>query len=326
MLKRMICQAIVEFTIKPIDPLLIKSGQATVSGVDMAFVKTYRVDGNPEPFIPGTSLKGLVRSMSEKICRSLRAAPVPVCLPYLDIGKSMGSESGQASCSSRLDGYSKRTGKKDLDKAEVYSVLCPACRMYGSQFFIGRCMTSDGYLTDAFRSSGKHLLETRNGVAIDRLTGGAARGALFDMEVLTRGDFGTRIEIINFERWQLGLLALVLREMEEGNVRIGMGKSRGLGRIQISVDRFELSYFGKPRENLCGLNGILPETESSRYGLFKEIDEPVGLPEGRRSGLKYVYDVTPDWKSHLDIAVSDLAGYIETVKWPESIDSYTGRS
>jgi len=102
MLKRMICQAIVEFTIKPIDPLLIKSGQATVSGVDMAFVKTYRVDGNPEPFIPGTSLKGLVRSMSEKICRSLRAAPVPVCLPYLDIGKSMGSESGQASCSSRL--------------------------------------------------------------------------------------------------------------------------------------------------------------------------------------------------------------------------------
>lgn len=84
MLKKMINSARIELDIIPIDPLLIRSGQATVGGVDMAFVRTLRSGDENEPFIPGSSLKGMIRSYAEKICRSLRDSPVPVCLPYLN--------------------------------------------------------------------------------------------------------------------------------------------------------------------------------------------------------------------------------------------------
>lgn len=325
MLKRMINRALVDLTIKPIDPLLIKSGQATVSGVDMAFVQTYRFDKGPEPFIPGSSVKGVIRSYAEKICRSLRESPVPVCLPYLDPGREQNGEQGQAACGLRIKDFLKHTNKEALPTPDVYRISCPACRTFGSHYFIGRFATSDGYLTEAFRQSGRALLETRDGVAIDRLTGGPAGSAKYDLEVLTKGEFGTRIEIHNFERWQLGLLGLVLRDMQEGLVRIGMGKSRGLGRIRASVERFEVTYFGKRQQKLVGLAAGCSKEECNAYGLAPETSQGQDLPEPAQNGLRNTYDLTSQWQTALEPAVQDLAAYVEKVLWPADIDAYTGR-
>lgn len=319
MLKRMINLAQVDLTIEPIDPLLIKSGQATVSGVDMAFVQTYRFGEAPEPFIPGSSLKGVIRSYAEKICRSLRETPVPVCLPYVEPGREKNGEQGQAACGLRMN----KMKMKAIPAADVYRISCPACRIFGSHNFIGRLATSDGYLTQAFKQSGKPVLETRDGVAIDRLTGGPAGGAKYDLEVLTKGEFGTRIEIHNFELWQLGLVGLVLRDMEEGLIRVGMGKSRGLGRIKASVTRFDLTYFGKPQQQLVGLAAGCSEMERAAYGLFREDDSAQCLPKPTQNGLRYSYDLRDTWRADLEPAVRHLAAYIKEVRWPSDIDTYS---
>lgn len=323
MLKRMINHAIVDLTITPIDPMLIKSGQATVGGVDMAFVRTYSKGGEPEPFIPGSSLKGVIRSYAEKICRSLRETPVPVCLPYLDVGKENEGEKDQASCGLRLTKHVRDKKSKKHPTSEIYRVSCPTCRMFGSHQFIGRLETSDGYLTDTFKKAGRPVLETRDGVAIDRLTGGPAGSAKYDLEVLTKGVFGTRIEIRNFERWQLGLLGLVLRDMEKGLIRIGMGKSRGLGRFEATVDCFEVSFFGAPRDTLNGIGAVCSENEQQAYGFFQETSKGTQLPKTKQNGLRYVYNLTADWKSALEPAVQDLTAYVDQVAWPAEIDEYT---
>lgn len=338
MLKKMMNHAVVDFTISPIDPMLIKSGQATVSGVDMSFVRTYR-HGSPEPFIPGSSLKGVIRSYAEKICRSLKDTPVPVCLPYLDPYKPNtvvhNGEKNQAACGARMKHFIGLNKKKNLDDLtiptpDVYKISCPACKMFGSHYFIGRVSTSDGYLTEEysdgkFIKSGKHLLENRDGVAIDRLTGGTAAGAKYDLEVLTKGDFGTRIEIHNFERWQLGLIGLVMRDMCDGLIRIGMAKSRGLGRIEAKINRFEVSYFGKKQRDFVGLAALCSAEEVDLYGMFPETPQNIPLPEPHLKGLKYVYDLTESWQTTLEPAVNDLAVYIEHVPWPREIAEYTER-
>jgi CRISPR-associated RAMP protein (TIGR02581 family) len=325
MLKRALNRAVVEMIIQPIDPLLIKSGQATVSGVDMSFVKTYRNGQKPEPFIPGSSLKGVIRAYAEMICRTLRATPVPVCQPYMEPGKEKNGESGQAACGLRINGHLERTKQSSLATSEVYRLSCPACRTFGSHHFIGRLATADGYLTDDFKKSAQPLLETRDGVAIDRLTGGAAKGAKYDLEVLTKGQFGTRIEILNFERWQLGLLGLILRDMEEGLVRIGMGKSRGLGRISATVNRFQIAYYATPQVTLTGLAAACTQEEREAYGLFSETTPGHPLPENRREGLRYTYDVTSTWREALESAVEDLVAYIDEVQWPQKIDDLERR-
>jgi CRISPR-associated protein Csm3 len=322
MLKKLVNHAVVELNISPIDPMLIKSGQATVSGVDMSFVKTYKHGQEAEPFIPGSSMKGLVRSYAEKICRSLRAEPVPVCLPYLDFERANQNERAQASCGSRFERFQD---KDNIPSSEVYRLSCPACRLFGSQRFLGRLATSDGYITEEFKKNAKPLLEVRDGVAIDRLTGGTAGNAKYDLEVLTKGEFGTQIEIQNFERWQLGLLGLVIRDMTEGLVRIGMGKSRGLGRIQTTVTGFRITYFGKPQENLVGMAPLVSEEEAGNYGFFRETGSVSALPDKTRQGLRYTYDLTSTWQAALDPAVADLVAYVDQVAWPQEIDTHMER-
>jgi CRISPR-associated RAMP protein (TIGR02581 family) len=325
MLKKMINHADIDLTIIPLDPMLIKSGQATVSGVDMAFVRTYARGRTPEPFIPGSSLKGVIRSYAEKICRSLRDAPVPVCLPYLDVGTKTVGEKNQASCGLRLTQYAKTFHKKNIPTPDIYRISCPACRLFGSHYFIGRLETSDGYLSDSFKESGNAVFETRDGVAIDRLTGGPVNGAKYDLEVLTKGEFHTRITVRNFERWQLGLLGLVLRDMAEGLIRIGMGKSRGLGRFRADINHFSVSFFGRPRSALHGIAADCRPQEQTEYGLFPEFEDAPSLPEPVQEGLSFRYDLTSNWQSALEPAVQDLSAYIDQVAWPRDIESYTER-
>jgi len=327
MLKKMINSARVAFDIIPIDPLLIKSGQATVGGVDMSFVRTYRFGEKEEPFIPGSSLKGMIRSYSEKICRSLRDNSVPVCLPYLKPREEGEGEAHQASCGLILEKYKKDYDVKTIPSRDIYSLSCPACRLFGSHVFIGRFAASDAYLTDEFKKTGNPLLEIRDGVAIDRLTGGAAPGAKYDLEVLTRGEFGTSLEIRNFERWQLGLIGLVLRDMEEGLVRLGFGKSRGLGKFKINIKEFRITYYHRKISHLCGLSALCSREESSAYGFFAETktEKKSPLPEPQIQGLRYEHNITESWKTVLNPAVNDLVKYIEGTDWPRPLENFLER-
>lgn len=319
MLKRLMNTAIIQFTISPVDPLLIKSGQATVGGVDMSFVRTRRNNGRSETFIPGSSLKGVIRSYAEMICRSLTDGSTKVCLPYVTPGKEIDGEQKQAACGLRLEKYKK---DRDIDKLpthDAYRLSCPVCRLFGSHVFTGRLRTADAYL----KQGSREITEVRDGVAIDRLTGGAASGAKYDLEVLVAGDYTTTIEIQNFERWQLGLTALVLRDMEQKLVRIGSGSSRGLGRISIDITSFTLSYYGKQPSVLAGLATLCPD-EAESYGFFPELSGagPLAAEDLRTAGLRHELDITGTWKDALAPAVDDFVAYVSAVDWPAQIDSY----
>ena len=324
MLKKIINSARIEMEIIPIDPLLIKSGQASVSGVDMAFVRTYRSGEKDEPFIPGSSLKGVIRSYAEKICRSLKDSPVPVCLPYLDPkGKAEKGEERQYSCGLLFEKFKKDKKLETVPTPDVYRLSCPACRLFGSHGFIGRLATSDAYLTKSFKAQGRPVFEIRDGVAIDRITGGTVGGAKYDLEVLTRGEFATSLDIRNFERWQLGMIALVLRDMEEGLVRIGFGKSRGLGRFKARITRFGITYYHRKPDTLSGLHALCSENDCQQYGFFEESKKNAfELPQAEPNGLRNEYDLTDSWKTALAPAVNDLISYIETLPWPADLEKY----
>ena len=313
MLKQLLNHARIELTIDVVDPMLIKSGQATVGGVDMSFVRTYR-DGKAAPFIPGSSLKGVIRSHVEKICRSLRPDAVPVCLPYVDPERSDSPvEREQASCGLRI---SRSPANETITSWDAYRYSCPACRLFGSLAFTGRFATSDGSIEEGY------VTEVRDGVGIDRTTGGAAGGVKYDLEVLSKGTFKTVLEIRNFEKWQVALLALVLRDMEEELARIGSGKSRGLGKFKGTVNRFELSYSNETPKTFIGLWNQATEQDRNRYGLVAESGESAPLPGPVRRGLRQNYDITENWREILESGLADLTGYIEEVQWPRELSEH----
>jgi len=72
--------------------------------------------------------------------------------------------------------------------------------------------------------------------AVDRFTGGVAESALFSVE-------GARCDKLSgtvwlrepLEDWQKGILALVVRDMVEGELGLGWGKSRGYGSFSVEL-------------------------------------------------------------------------------------------
>jgi CRISPR/Cas system CSM-associated protein Csm3 (group 7 of RAMP superfamily) len=180
-----------------------------------------------------------------------------------------------------------RRRQHHVSASAAYAEACPACRLFGSTHFIGRFQPADA-MPDR-----KLLAESRDGVGIDRVSGGAYSGAKFEYSVVPAGSvFRTRIAVQNFEMWQMGLLALILRDFMAGFIRIGSGKARGLGGVKAHLTGWRLYQFGKnaPGREVRGI-GAQMEQAGEPYRLIAQPDT-VSLPEAlaaswQREGLRW---------------------------------------
>ena len=187
------------------------------------------VDANQRIFIPGSSMRGVWRSWCEKIARTISNGVPLACDPF----NNDTSDTENLSCSKRLE---------KTDPSEVYALSCPICKLFGNTSQGSRIRISDAYIIDGDIVRDK--LPVRDGVAIDRFTGGSSSGAKFRYQYLIGKTFKTEINIRNFELWQLGLLAYLFRDFREELVPIGFGKTRGLGKVKGTVEGADLMFYG----------------------------------------------------------------------------------
>ena len=165
---------------------------------------------------------------------------------------------------------------------------CLICKLFGSTESASRLLIRDAYL----KNGSDDKTEKRSGVGIDRFTGGASSGALFELEVVKSSvEFKTQIYIRNFELWQLGLLAYVFKDFEDGFVSVGYGKSRGFGKVIGTVDKVELRYLGNNKPSVPNIRGIRKLVEENVYGFYDEEDEdfPAELTNTNEDGLRRIY-------------------------------------
>ena len=330
MLKKLVNEAFCTLRITTTGPLLVKSGHASVSGPDMTPVLTFR-NGKQEVFLPGSSLKGVFRSHLEKIVGSLK--PHVVCYPFeVAEDKLADTELRQRdfrdSCGGMFTQYAKRSHEhRDLlerSTASVYAASCPICRLFGSTGFIGRVAISDAYLVSGA------IKEQRDGVGIDRLTGGASHGAKFELEVVSTGvSFETTIHLRNFEIWQLGLLFIVLQDLRDELIHIGSGRSRGLGKVTATVNdqpssgrpggfvTSTLRASQEPEDQLWGLGRWLNEPYEQGYGTWPDDYLDLKLaPERSDSGIRSMRSFAGDSLAALrDAAIQQVVTRIQS--WPD---------
>jgi CRISPR-associated RAMP protein (TIGR02581 family) len=272
MLRKLLNHAEVEIMLKPAEPVLIASGVPNVAGIDLPFVLTYRSGSDTgEPYLPGSSLKGVLRSHAERISRTM-APDARVCDPHFH-PNAKDIDKGTTSTCIPFCGDQLRA-RKDQDKErqtreshELYKKSCPICRTFGSTVYRGRLAIGDAYLKEGVAAK----IERRDGVGIDRFSGGASRGVKFEMEVLTDGTFCTRMRLENFEDWQLGLLALLCRDLEDEMISIGHATTRGLGRLKGTIEKLDVMYIvplqkGLDEKYVHGVGSLLEVEERKLYG------------------------------------------------------------
>lgn len=266
--KRRLNELKLHITIAPAGPILIKSGRE--SGADpalpsMNFVRTtHPHSGERVIYLPGASLKGVIRSHSERILRTVLGDDSAICCDPLDRNSHCG----------------QRT-KNIRETDRLYRALCFACRLFGHMTQSSHFLAADAYPEPA----SSVVMDTRYNVAIDRLSGGALPGALFDMEVALQGQFETTLTLFNFELWQVGLLALALRDLHEGRTRLGFAKSRGLGNVTVHYRQLEIAYPGQffPERHdfagaLLGASALVDDDFARAYG-YVPYDDRIPYPQ-----------------------------------------------
>jgi len=294
--KRLVNHCTIDFSIIPIGPILIKSGKegANPTKPNMEFVETYHAGGR-SVYLPGSSLKGAIRAHAERIVRT--------------VGSDKPSESNTEIiwASNPLDEKTIKAQeelKKKSSPPEIYKKSSFTDQIFGNTNIASRLR-----IQDAYPDIQTLKIEERNGVAIDRVFGSAVRGALFNYEVCTSGDFRTKIHLKNFSLAQLGLIGLVLRDLNDGWFGIGFAKSRGMGTVKLQYHSAVVQYpgcelrdnriyaIGKelswPNTYLLGAGAFLQGKEENPYKF--PIDDQQDTPI-RATEMSYSFGVQLAWK------------------------------
>jgi CRISPR/Cas system CSM-associated protein Csm3 (group 7 of RAMP superfamily) len=209
----------------PISRIMVKSGRDGIETDMLPLVS--KLPGGISPVIPGTSIKGVLRSQACRIMRTIFGQDPSGNERYLDIVNDM----------------------------------------FGDKNTSGRVFVEDVYLSSPTGISNKDWIEENKNeldnftvhedhVVIDRFTGGASEGALYSARPVPRRvvsmadrsereicwnpikitiDFSSKLNAQrNREQLaKLALMELIIRDMRDGLVPIGFGTNRGFGDIEI---------------------------------------------------------------------------------------------
>jgi CRISPR/Cas system CSM-associated protein Csm3 (group 7 of RAMP superfamily) len=194
------------------------------------------VDACSLNFLPGASLRGVIRSQAERIARTLANLKANSEEEFLErcaasdpfatrAGKGIQSSAARIRASENYNEL--RTDENNFDLAE---------QLFGSVEWGSRLSVEDApKLSDA----GRKKLDF---VAIDRFTGGAAEGAKFDAEALWKPVFKCKLHLESPEAWEIGWLLYTLRDLADGRVTVGAGGRKGFGRTSIGQLTVTLGY------------------------------------------------------------------------------------
>jgi CRISPR-associated RAMP protein (TIGR02581 family) len=254
----------IDVTLVPDGPILVRAQSVGIDPglADMEFQRTHR-NGKPTVFLAGSGLKGVLRSHSERLLRS----------------------AGRFACDPTQTKDPAFCGKKDIGPPQhrdyPHANQCGACFTFGSLKLAGRFRIGDAYPTPETAEAANRI-EVRTGVGIERRSQAAARGVLYDTEVVVAGGFRTRINGENFSLWQVALILAALQDLHGGLVRIGGAKARGMGAVHVQDWSVELGFLNREKGKISGAKPA--EKEDERYGLppNDEIAAPAGGKESER--------------------------------------------
>jgi CRISPR-associated RAMP protein (TIGR02581 family) len=247
--------------------LRIGAGRASeLTGSDLPVLR----DAQGRPLIPGASLKGMLRARAEALIRAV--VPITFETDFSQLErvlkdlKAVKEEDAQdkkqlqqirrdilhhvAPDDAVLDVEQLETRtsavqkfrrdyraqfRQDISDSDYSNLIWKLSTMidltFGSPQLAGRLFLKDAHVDERFWFE---QFEVRNGVAINRDTETVEQGLLYDYEVVPAGTrFHFALTLENAAAWQRGLVVLLLKPWERGEVQVGGFRSRGLGYVQL---------------------------------------------------------------------------------------------
>ncbi|WP_445613476.1 type III CRISPR-associated RAMP protein Csx7 [Geobacillus sp. YF-1] len=221
-------------------PLHIGGGYDSDTDTDLPIIRTK--DGLP--YIPGSSIKGVLRSTSEKLYHII--GDEAIC--FLE---------KNASCTIKLKqeiaNIIEKYGEEEAYE-EIYKRICPVCRTYGMGAIASKVYIPNVVLADQTM--------VRDGIQIDRETNVVSGTAKFDYEYVEAGqEFTLRIETENMTKENEKVLGLALLQLMKNYIRLGGLQARGLGELEYIFGHVKTMDFS-PNNRKQALRMLLGEEDA----------------------------------------------------------------
>ncbi len=299
-----------------------------------------------EPYVPGSSLKGVLRSAAEGLLRGAFertdkegnlsqlwscdfVGGVP-CVTHKrldaiqkEVNELLKKDKNEEKDKNEDEGISELEAKR-MEVEEVWKESCTVCRLFGSLALASRVRFPDLPIIEA---SGP--LEIRNGVGIDRDRELAADGVLYDFEAVPPSTvFDLLVLVDNGRDHEIGLLIYLFDELHRGHLALGGKSSRGLGRVAVTWDQLaEITLNqGSPFTHLLKEEQLLPEAakapelplpEAGDRELWRQIAEHLDSLDAVDETT--IGDLAQDREWTKADLINDLSLECSTRKWRETI-------
>lgn len=241
------------FDLRAEGPLLVHDClNAAWTGFDHAPLLSGLAPGG-RPVLPGSTVRGVLRSHAERIARTLATLSAksgdefrrrcPACDPLASRPTTAGAATLE-SCDSLLRHALNVAGDVEVEPER----LCLACRLFGSTRLGSRLIVEDAPIVAGTEVTYKLL----DFLAIDRFTGGGREHAKFDALALWRPHFTARLHLENPAPWELGWLALAVRDLADQRLSLGFGGAKGFGRISVPRWTVTVGFIDTFFSKACG--------------------------------------------------------------------------
>lgn len=265
------CITVVEGYLVNESPLRVgRPGEELTSAIDLAVERL--PDGRP--YIPGSTLKGCIRSLAEQIARSsgyevcnifqhenrctlISSALRLVTESVLERGEDVEINYVR----NKLRSLERRVRDKEdlvellsdlmssqnirelVNKINQMNIPCPVCRIFGNNE-----LASHVTFYDALPKSSEVKADYRTRVAIDRFRRASRSGALFNYEYIPLGyEWNFKLHVRNIsiskdETKQSKLLKILLIYLNIEGIHVGSMRSVGLGLVKLVDETKIIEY------------------------------------------------------------------------------------
>ena len=189
-------------------------------------------DADGRPYIPGSSIKGALRSLAEALAR---ASGLNVCNIF---------DAKNNPCVKAVKIFKEKGREQSIgSEALSFEGPCIVCRIFGNQE-----LASHLVVYDALPVKGKTRVFQRTRVGIDRFRGASYQGALFTYEYIPRNyKWSFKLEIYNIDidggSQEAQLLKGLLKHLYTHGLPVGGMKSTGHGVLKLDPNITRVKTF-----------------------------------------------------------------------------------